>query len=249
MTDNRKRCLSGIDTSVGCGLEIGPLDRPLLPRSPGRIFSADHTSTEALRKKYASDPVVSTRDICEIDFDLSNTPLSRLAHGSFDYVVASHVIEHVPDIVTWLRDIQSILRVGGCLALVVPDRRFTFDYFRRESTLWMVQEAIGRQRPDAEIVLDYLANVVSADASKLWADPPVAQRELRKIYSAAQCSNLIARHSGGEYIDVHCWVFTPASFRELILEMIEANGLSLKLSLLEPTFKYQLDFHAQLTKI
>ena len=71
MTDLRARCLNGIDTSVGRGLEIGPLNRPLLPRCPGRIFSADHFSTERLRQKYAGDPAVAEQDIRDVDFDLS----------------------------------------------------------------------------------------------------------------------------------------------------------------------------------
>jgi hypothetical protein len=37
MPDRRSRALSGIDTSVGRGLEVGPLNRPLLPKSAGRI--------------------------------------------------------------------------------------------------------------------------------------------------------------------------------------------------------------------
>ena len=249
MTDNRSRCLSGIDTSVGRGLEIGALDRPLLPWSPGRIFTADHSSTEALREKYAHDPAVSKVDIRAVDFDLSRMPLTRAAQSAgFDYVVASHVIEHVPDLVGWLGEIETILNVGGRLALAIPDRRFTFDYFRRETTLWMVQEAIGRKRPDAETVLDFMVNVVAADAGLLWADPG-SQRDMKKLVSADTCNELMARHAGGEYIDVHCWVFTPESFSTLIMEIIKKNRLQFQLTFLEPTSSNQLEFYAQLTKV
>ena len=137
------------------GLEIGPLTRPLLTKVDGRTFYADHSSTEDLIKKYKGDPAVPEGDICEVDYDLRVVPLSKTNnHGNYDYVVASHVIEHVPDIIGWLGEIESILKVGGSLALVVPDKRYTFDYFRRESQYWMAEEAVGRQRPDQSTVLD-----------------------------------------------------------------------------------------------
>src|SRR5882672_8706238 len=94
MTDLRSRALSGVDTSVGRGLEIGPLNRPLLPKSAGHIFYADHCSTEELRTKYAGNPDVPVNDICAVDFDLSRMRLSEADRdGKFDYVVASHVID------------------------------------------------------------------------------------------------------------------------------------------------------------
>jgi len=247
-SDSRSRCLTGIDIGKGRGLEIGPLNRPLLPASEGRVFYADHFSTEALRKKYAGDPAVPQQDICKVDFDLSRMRLRETGRGgSFDYVVASHVIEHVPDLIGWLGDIAAILNVGGKLALVIPDKRFTFDLFRRESTFWMVQEAVGRERPDIDTVLDYIANVVSADAGKLWSDTSAAQ-QTRKIFSAANCVDVVKRHAAGEYIDVHCWVFTPSSFLDLIRTTIERSGLHFRVSFFKTTPARQLEFYVQLEK-
>jgi len=92
-----------------------------------------HLSTEALREKYQHDPAVDIAQIVEVDFDLAQITfrdaLARIA--PLDFVVASHVIEHVPDLVGWLSDIHAALRVGGVLALVIPDKRFTFDLHRR----------------------------------------------------------------------------------------------------------------------
>lgn len=246
MTDLRSRCLAGLDLSTGKGLEIGPLNRPLLPRCSGRIFYADHCDTAALKSKYAGNPDVPERDICEVHFDLSQTPLSQI--GRYDYVVASHVIEHVPDMVGWLRDIASILNDGGTLALVVPDKRYSFDIFRRETALWMIEEAVGLKRPSIEMVIDHFVNVVHADTGKLWTDPE-SRHAFRRTVSPLVCRDLIERHAKGEYIDAHCWVFTPELFRTLMESVTKKFNIPLRLCSLTDTLSGQLEFYAQFKKV
>ena len=227
---------------------IGPLNRPLLPKAIGRIFYADHCSTEALRLKYARNPDVPCEDICPIDFDLSQMRLSDTDRdGKFDYVVASHVIEHVPDLAGWLGDVHGILNDGGILALVVPDKRFTFDVFRRETSFWMVQEAEGRSRPSIEIVIDHFMNIVHADAGKLWADSE-SRHEFRRTTDPSACPDLIDRHARGEYIDAHCWVVTPWSFLRLVGQIVDQYELAYELAFFETTPLGQLEFYVQLRK-
>jgi SAM-dependent methyltransferase len=43
----------------------------------------------------------------------------------FDYVVAAHVIEHSVDLIGFLQDSRALLRPGGRLALVIPNKRFS----------------------------------------------------------------------------------------------------------------------------
>lgn len=249
MADQRSRCLTGLDLSTGRGLEIGPLNRPLLPRHPGRIFYADHCDTAALKSKYQGNPDVPEQDICEVHFDLSKMSLPETGiSGKFDYVVASHVIEHVPDLVGWFRDISSILNEGGTLVLVVPDKRYSFDIFRRETALWMIEEAVGLKRPSVETVIDHFVNVVHADTGKLWADPE-SRHAFRRAVSPFVCPDLIERHARGEYIDAHCWVFTPVLFRTLMESVADKFRIPLKLYSLTDTATDQLEFYAQFKKI
>ena len=48
---------------------------------------------------------------------------------------------YVPDLLGWLEDLQKCLKPGGTLGLAIPDRRFTFDRFRRESVIAEAVEA------------------------------------------------------------------------------------------------------------
>jgi len=93
----------------------------------------DVFSRDQLRANYANDQNVSADRIPQIDFVLSGPdgvrPLSDVVRPAapFEWVVASHVVEHVPDVIAWLAQIAEILDDDGRLLLVVPDRRFTFD--------------------------------------------------------------------------------------------------------------------------
>ncbi|MCG8373181.1 MAG: class I SAM-dependent methyltransferase, partial [Balneolales bacterium] len=78
----------------------------------------DHASTEALRAKYRDDSSVDISKIVEVDYIWGNeNPFpTKSGQNKFDYVLASHVVEHVPDLIGWLKEIHSVLRVGGILS-------------------------------------------------------------------------------------------------------------------------------------
>ena len=251
--DQRRTALHGLTLAGRTGLEIGALDRPLVtPADGGRVFYADHWPTPALRARYAADPAVDPARIVAVDFDLSAVTLTEIGTrtGPLDYVVASHVVEHVPDLAGWLAEIHGLLRPGGVLALVVPDKRFTFDLHRRESVLADVEEAKAeaRTRPGLGTVLDYLVNVVPApDAGALWHDYGLA-RTYRPLNPPEAVAPVIAQWRDGAYIDAHCWVATPWSFVALIGGIVESHGLDFALRLARPTPRGQLEFYVQLER-
>lgn len=239
--DLRATCLTGIDTK-GTVLEIGPLNRPIVRGE--NVYYADHCSTPELRMKYALDPNVNSDDIVDVHFDLSSTSIESAGRnvGGFDLVVASHVIEHVPDLAGWLRSINSALKPNGVLALVIPDKNYTFDIFRRETERWMIDDARGLTRPSLRQVLDHFLNVVAADTGALWKSPN-AKADFRPAIGAEAIEGLISQHGSGAYIDAHCWVFTPERFASLINHAFP--GFQIQIF---PTRFGQLEFYAQLRK-
>lgn len=248
--DTRLKALTGLDLDGKTILEIGPLNRPTVKPAPN-VYYADHCSTEGLREKYAHDPAVNTDEIVDVHFDLSATTIENCAEtvGGFDVVVASHVIEHVPNLIGWLRSIHSALRDGGTLALVVPDRNYTFDFFRRETEYWMIEEAEreNRTRPSLRQVMEHFINIVDANAHELWQSK-TAHKSLRPAISVEAAIDLRARYDAGEYIDVHCWVFDPRNFHHLLSEAFVNFGFAYEIWL-SPTPPGQLEFYAQLRKV
>jgi 2-polyprenyl-3-methyl-5-hydroxy-6-metoxy-1,4-benzoquinol methylase len=63
----------------------------------------------------------------------------------YDWIAAVHAVEHVPDIIWWFNALHSKLKDGGILFLVMPDKRFTYDYHRRVTNLSDVISANQQQ--------------------------------------------------------------------------------------------------------
>jgi len=95
-----ERALRDIDPAAGVGLEIGALTTPLLTPALGPVEYADHLPTAELRGKYRDDPNVDIDAIVEVHHVIGDQPLPAVTGSErFHHVVASHVIEHAPDLI------------------------------------------------------------------------------------------------------------------------------------------------------
>lgn len=225
LTSRSARALQWIDPAAGLGLEIGALTRPLITPDLGPVEYADHLSTPDLRLKYEHDPNVDVSEIVPVTHVFGDRPLAEVTGpGRFDYVVASHVIEHIPDMVGWLEEIRAVMRPGGVLSLVIPDKRYTFDVERRLSGIETLVDAHlrGVRRPTAQHAFDHFAHVVEADAGALWRDGEAAG-PFKRMHDDAH-GLFAARQAMQGYLDCHCWVFTPESFMDS-LRRLAALGL------------------------
>lgn len=219
--DRTESLLSGIDLDREVGLEIGPLAYPLVRKEEGRtIFYADYASQEALRAASGHNQLMDLNAIPEIDYIISPLPLEL--DRKFDYIVASHVIEHVPDILGFLLTVLGWLSEPfGRLVLAIPDKRHCFDYLRPTSTAGQVLEAYyeHRTRPSFASIYDGFRLAIDFDLDRSWREDPY-RGSLDPSFNKAMGLDL-AREAfeKGTYRDCHCWVFTYTSFLALIAEI------------------------------
>lgn len=225
--DRKTRILNGLKLRESVGVEIGALDKPLVTRDMGTVLYVDHADTAALRRKYQGDAAVRSDAIVDVDGVWNNNTLfEAIGRRKVDYVIASHVIEHVPDMITWLQGLEAVLAPGGQIRFAIPDMRYTFDCLRRETVFSDVLAAyIARARcPMPREVIDFVSNAADVRSDLLW-HKPAARAISRKLYTFADAAKLGDAAMRGEYHDVHCWTFTPASFARLMQQITDA-GLS-----------------------
>lgn len=167
--DRKSRILGSIDPSSMRGLEIGVLDNPVVAKTDGDVLYVDYADTEHLRNNQFSD-AVRPEDICEVDIVWAARPLAECVGTPVDYVIASHVIEHVPDIIGWLHDLHGALKRGGTISLAVPDKRFTFDILRPLSTPGQMVEAYLKKqvRPSIAQKFDFTSMWRKVDVRTAW---------------------------------------------------------------------------------
>lgn len=147
------------------GLEISPLFRPATDKALHNVCYTDYTSAEDSRQKHAH---YEHDDIVDIDFIWH--PHATLescvpGHQRFDWAVASHVLEHVPDPLGWILEVLAVLNDGAIFSLVLPNKRYCFDRFRQTSSAaqWL-QWWLTRQRiPAPQQLYDFLRNCTSDD--------------------------------------------------------------------------------------
>lgn len=241
--DRKQKLLDGIDVSSWLGLEIGALCNPFLSRTEGSVLYADHATTEELKHKYRNDPNVLLQDIVEVDAVWGERTLREAVGRAVDYVVASHVIEHVPDLITWLEELRSVLNENGQVRLIVPDKRFTFDYLRQETRLVDILYArlIRARRPHSQVVLDYCLNVTKVDSAKAW-EGSLDARALEHHYTLQDALHIASSAASGHYHDIHCWVFTPYSFCMLFAELAKNGVMNFECTMFHDTAPDTIEF-------
>ena len=223
----KRRVLASIDRN-GLGIEIGPSHDPIAPKREGfKVHVIDHLSRAALVEKYRIHPVQIER-IEEVDFVWSGQSYLELTGTPkhYDWIIASNVIEHTPDLIAFLEDCSSILKDGGVLSLVIPDKRYCFDRFRPITGLARVLDAhfAGNRIHSAGAVAEYFMNVAGKGHELSWdAD---FKGDYVFVHSAQQAMTGIREvRVNNAYLDIHNWCFVPHSFR-LILHDLHALGFT-----------------------
>ena len=189
---------------TGDGIDVGALHEPAPLTTARRVRYVDAMTREEAIKRFPEIDearLVTPDFICNLDRDPLPFP-----NDSLDFVVFSHVIEHVSNPVRVIGDIFRVLRAGGRTLIAAPDKRFTFDRTRAVTPVQMLLEDFLEHRMDVpdERYLDFLRGA----GAHVFDEPP--ERLPGHLARARERRE-------------HCSVWDSAAFREFLDASLRAT--------------------------
>lgn len=139
----------------------------------------------------------------------------------YDYILASHLIEHTTDFIGFFEQCAALLKDDGILSLAVPNKYYSFDFFRENTSLSQVidKHFSDQNHHSKGGILEYFTGAVKLDGHIAWN---------QRIFQESSDFSFIHEKGQGlkfaesrDFFDIHEWVFTPGSFRILINDLWE----------------------------
>lgn len=182
---------------------IGSLDNVNPPAD--NVYDNAHASRVDAGRTYRFDD----RKSPGMQYLAEAADLSVIASGAYDVLLSSHMIEHTSNpikvVLEWIR----IVRSGGLLLIIVPDKERNFDHYRATTTLQHMIDDFEANRGEDD--LTHLNESVEMNDYSLMAFD-------KETFRSRAMNNLETRH-------IHHHTFTLHSLRQLLeyakLDIIE----------------------------
>jgi predicted SAM-dependent methyltransferase len=219
------------------GIEIGPKHCPVAPKRAGyQCLCLDILSEVQLIEAANADPGMRRDQIGDIEpvdllgsaQDIASLVRNKFGARKFDYVVSSHNFEHLPDPIRFLAACRDVLKPGGYVTMAIPDLRCCFDFFLPASTVGDLLEAYFecRTRPSDKQIFFRNAMRAQWKSAQGIFDSFSLHAPLEQIHpvtgvlstSFAFWKDRVQRQAR-DYLNAHCWTFTPASFQLICLDL------------------------------
>lgn len=178
----------------GKGLEFGPGANPFPVSLSASTIYADRFSADSLLENAYPGQVLDSMMVPHFLADMSD--LDNFGTNSFDYIVASHVIEHLRDPIGAIVGSHRILKSGGTLLLIIPSMTRTFDRNRPLTSLTHLVSDFERYNK-----LDDLSHYLE------W---------FLLVHNLAGPHEELAKEAWSRNSDIHYHTWTPDSFENML---------------------------------
>lgn len=241
-----------LDISSVKMLEIGAFASPTFEHPNHNIKFMDWSSTEELIQTLQDDPEKAQK-VVEVNYAIKDKNFANHIQEKFDLVIANHVVEHIPDLITWLQNISQVLNEKRFVFLTVPHKDYTFDKIRYLTSLAQVirNHHEDLESPNVYQVFDhiYFRRPISV-GSQVWNNDFQHLLETKQFNSADEAlqiaQSLIAQKG---YVDSHCNVFSCESFIEICVELKLSGYIDLEIVGFEDVQKPYNEFMVILEKL
>lgn len=184
---------------IGQGLELGPGQIQFPAPNSHNVLLVDKLPSKEhveLFPELGPDVYIVEPDLL-VDFDSEG--LKTLEEASFDFVIASHLLEHLAQPFRMLDEIWRVLKPNGLAVVFLPDRRRTFDRKRVCQSFEHFFDEYQRASHEVDIddLRDYLLKVEN--------------------YSLVELDNDFVKFHLARSIHVHAW--TDKEFIRIFSQM------------------------------
>ncbi len=166
------------------GLEIAGLHNPWPVPNGSFAIQLDIKDTPELRDQY---PEMCHKPFTKVHVLDDGNYLKAIADNSMDFLLSSHVLEHMLDVITSIKNWLRVVKPGGHVLMAIPEMTQTFDKDRVPTTFEHVFSEWGGD--DHHLVEHYTEYFSVVD--KLSGD----------ALNNAVTESLM----NGSHIHFHCW--------------------------------------------
>ena len=183
----------------GDGLDIGPFDQPFIPDADALNFelsveSVDRWSPDELRVLFPEIGDSAVKEPTHIH-DISLNGLGFAQSERYDFVICSHVLEHVANPFWLISEVYRVLKRGGVFYVAVPDGRYSDDEGRPltqyEELLELFEQGVNSISDQK--VLDYLSA------------PRIKTGWVKEVLDSGAVTPEILEHERRRSFHVHVW--------------------------------------------
>ncbi len=114
----------------GKGIEIGAFANP--KKVNANVTYIDRCTGEERFREFPH--LTEGTNFVKVDIIDDAETLESIESNSQDFVITSHVIDHLNDPVNALYTWDRVLKLNGIIYLTIPDMRYTFDKDQKETT-------------------------------------------------------------------------------------------------------------------
>jgi len=105
--------------------------------------------------------------------------LSKISSGTYHFVIASHVLEHIANPLKAISEWLRVLKRGGVLLLIVPHRDGTFDRKRPLTTLdHLIGDFKNNMGENDQTHIQEVKELMDKKVKQVWLDSCYAHRGL-----------------------------------------------------------------------
>lgn len=162
----------------GKGVEIGALMNPFpFNKKVAQVRYSDYKSTKDLIEAY---PALAGFKLVDVQYVCPADNLSTIPTDSQDFLIASHVFEHLPNPIGGLLEFYRVCKNDAIIYLTVPEKTRTGDKFRTRTPLsHMIDDY---RNPSLERDLEHFRELVHMSP----ADPVAFENEAKHLQKTSE---------------------------------------------------------------